>query len=30
MGAYAVAVDVGGAFTEIVLCDLETAERRTP
>ena len=28
MGAYAVAVDVGGTFTDIVLCDLETNEQR--
>ena len=28
MGTYAVAVDVGGTFTDIVLCDLETNEQR--
>ena len=28
MGAYAVAVDVGGTFTDIVLCDLESNEQR--
>ena len=27
MGAYAVAVDVGGTFTDIVLCDLESNEQ---
>ena len=28
MGTYTVAVDVGGTFTDIVLCDLETNEQR--
>ena len=28
MGAYAIAVDVGGTFTDIVLCDLESNEQR--
>ena len=28
MGAYAIAVDVGGTFTDIVLCDLQTNEQR--
>ena len=28
MGTYAVAVDVGGTFTDIVLCDLESNEQR--
>ena len=28
MATYAVAVDVGGTFTDIVLCDLETNEQR--
>ena len=28
MGTYAVAVDVGGTFTDVVLCDLESNEQR--